>query len=40
MYKMHVALSLYPVREAIIAKIIRHYFVLREINPADILSKR
>ena len=38
-YKRHVALSFHHVREAIVTKIIRQYFISGEINPSDILSK-
>ena len=38
-YKRYVALSFHCIREAIIAKIIKYYFINGEINPTDILGK-
>lgn len=38
-YKIYVALSFHRVWKAIIAKIVEYYFINREINPSDILSK-
>ena len=38
-HKRHIALSFHCVRKAIVVKIIRYYFMNREINSTDILSK-
>ena len=37
--KKYVALSFYYIREAIATKINRYYFIPRETNPLNILSK-
>ena len=38
-HKRYIILSFYRVREVIVAKIISYYFIPREINPTNILSK-